>query len=97
MFETLKILLEFIQGVTLPDGEVLVSFDMLFLFTNVPVDLPLRVAEQRLRQDDTLTDCTALEVEEVMQLLESCLNGIYFCLLWFSFSTDFSNRYGHPV
>ena len=45
------------------------SFDVVSLFTNVPVDLAVRVAKQRLQQDHTLADRTSLEVEEAVELL----------------------------
>ena len=82
---------------TLRDGEVLVSFDVVSLFTNVPVDLALRVAEQRLRQDDTLADCTALKVEEVVQLLEFCLNATCFAFRGSFFQQTFGTAMGSPV
>ena len=51
--------------------KILASFDMVSLFTNVPVDLAVRVAKQRLQQDNILADCTSLEVEEVVHTLLS--------------------------
>ena len=70
---------------------------MVCLFTNVPVDLALRVAEQRLRQDGTLADRTALEVEEVVQLLDFCLNATYFAFRGSFFQQTFGTAMGSPV
>ena len=45
---------EFVRGKTLKADQVLVSFDVVSLFTNIPVDLAIKVATKRLRQDATL-------------------------------------------
>ena len=45
---------EFVRGKTLKADQVLVSFDVVSFFTNIPVDLAIKVATKRLRQDATL-------------------------------------------
>jgi hypothetical protein len=44
---------EFVRDKTLKADQVLVSFDVVSLFTNIPVDLAIKVATKRLRQDAT--------------------------------------------
>ncbi|XP_064482981.1 uncharacterized protein LOC135395821 [Ornithodoros turicata] len=56
----------------------MVSFDVVSLFTNVPKDLAVQVAEARLRQDSSLPTRTSLTVEEVVILLRFCLNQTHF-------------------
>jgi hypothetical protein len=57
---------------------VLVSFDVVSLFTaNIPVDLAIKVATKRLRQDTTLQR-TSLPIEDIIDLLSFCLNTTYF-------------------
>ena len=56
----------------------MVSFDTKSLFTNVPVDKALEVILQRLTEDETLEDRTALTPEQVTHLLELCLKTTYF-------------------
>ena len=60
---------EFVRGKTLKAYQVLVSFDVVSLFTNIPVDLAIKVATKRLRQDATLLQRTSLHVEDIIDLL----------------------------
>ena len=69
---------EFVRGKskTLKADQVLVSFDVVSLFTNIPVDLAIKVATKRLRQDATLLQRTFLPVEDIIDILSFCLNAI---------------------
>ena len=65
--------------------EELVSFDVVSLFTKIPVDLAVKVAEERLREDASLGQRTSLPVEDIIHLLSICLkttkfayNGTYY-------------------
>ena len=42
---------EFIRGETLDADRVFVSFDVVSLFTKIPVDLAIKVAKERLRNN----------------------------------------------
>ena len=55
---------EFVRGKTLKEDQVLVSFDVVSLFSNIPVDLAIKVATKRLRQD---------AIQPRSQALPSCL------------------------
>ena len=68
----------FIQTQHLEEGEVLVSFDVISLFTKVPTALALEVVQQRLTSDRTLQERTSLTVDDVMGLLSLCLDATYF-------------------
>ena len=52
----------FISGQVLPSGIVLVSFDVISLFTNVPADLAVEVAHERLSRDTSLAECTLCQL-----------------------------------
>lgn len=56
----------------------MVSFDAVSLFTNVPTDVAIAVAETRLRNDDTLPARTSLTVDDIVVLLRFCLNQTHF-------------------
>ncbi len=74
---------EFIRGKTLNADEVLVSFDVISLFTKIPVDLAIKVARKRLRQDVTLSQRTSMPIEDIIDLLSFCLNTTYFGICLF--------------
>ena len=56
----------------------LVSFDVTNLFTQVSIDDALRVIEQKLSQDHSLLDRTAIPVPQLVELTELCLGSSYF-------------------
>ena len=56
----------------------LVSFEVKWLFTDVPVDEFLGVVHKGLMEDDTLMDRTGLLPQKVTHLLELCLQTTYF-------------------
>ena len=53
--------------------EELVSFDVVSLFTKIPVNLAVKVAGERLREDASLGQRTSLPVEDIIHLLSFCL------------------------
>ena len=55
----------------------MVSFDVVSLFTNVPMELAIQVTEHYLRNDPELEIHTPLTVEEIISLLKLCLNATY--------------------
>lgn len=64
-----------IQEVNLAEEDIQVSFDVVSLFTCVPVELAVEVANQRLSLDEDLPNHTSLIVQEIMRLLSFCLNA----------------------
>jgi hypothetical protein len=69
---------QFLKPVNLRSSDALVSFDVVSLFTNVPVDEVLQVISSKLHNDDTLAERPVLLFEAIMELLESCLRTTYF-------------------
>ena len=71
----------FISDQTLQQDQVLVSFDVVSLFTNIPVDLACRVAGTCLQSDESLRDHTMLSPDQILTLLGFCLLSTN---LWYS-------------
>ena len=58
-------------------NEVMVSFDVVSLFTSVPMELAIQVTEHYLRNDPELEIRTPLTVEEIISLVKLCLKATY--------------------
>jgi len=71
------VLSTFIHSKTIHEDEILVSFDVVALFTNVPVKLAVEVARCRLQTNDSLSSRTSLSPDELSKLLEFCLTATY--------------------
>ena len=69
---------EYIQHTHLRPTEMMVSFDIKSLFTNIPMDEALEVIHRGLSEDELLGDRTILTAEKVTHLLELCLRTTYF-------------------
>ena len=55
-----------------------IGFDVVSLFTRVPIDEALTVVAQRLQEDDTLFEQTPIPPEDIHALAEVCLKTTYF-------------------
>ena len=69
---------EQVKHITLGPGECLSSHDVSAMFTSVPVDPALKVIKDLLEKDPTLKDRTVPPVEDIILLLEFCLNHMCF-------------------
>ena len=67
-----------IHQISLEETDVMASFDVVSLFTRVPVNEALLVISQRLQQDDTLKDRTSIPIPDLCALVELCLKSTYF-------------------
>ena len=65
-------------GLKVEEDEMLVSFDMISLFTNIPIDEAAQVIRDKLQGDEMLADRTTLSPDRVAELLEACLRSTYF-------------------
>ena len=88
---------EFIRGQTLDADQMLVSFDVVSLFTKIPVDLAIKVATNRLRYDDSLWQRTSLLLEDITDLLSFCLNTTQFVFEGTYYKQVFGTAMGSPV
>ena len=87
----------FIASQTLSSGMILVSFDVVSLFTSLPADLAVSVAGERLKADSSLSELTALSAEQVVKLLQFCLDATYLAYRGEFFKQTFGTAMGSPV
>ena len=69
-----------IKDLCLDPNDVLISFDVVSLFTNVPVDETCNIIKQKLLDDISLHERTQLSVDEIIDLLKLCLSNT--CFQW---------------
>ncbi|PNF42699.1 hypothetical protein B7P43_G14177 [Cryptotermes secundus] len=70
--------IQLLKTVNLHSQDTLVSFDIVSLSTNVPVNEVLHIIENKLHDDVTLAERSVLQVGAIMELLEVCLRTTYF-------------------
>ena len=68
---------QFITTQNVPDSEVLVSFDVVSLFTRVPTSRAIQVTCDCLMNDPSLPDRTSFTVDDICSLLQLCLEATY--------------------
>ena len=81
----------------LEEHEVLVSFDVKSLFTNVPVDEALEVIQAKLLHDETLVERTGIPPHYVTHLSELCLRSTYFVFHGAYYQQQEGAAMGSPV
>ena len=69
---------KFIRTHTIEEDEIMVSFDVEALYTNVPIDDALAIIKELLENDETLPDWTPLSPKNVPDLLELLLRTTFF-------------------
>jgi hypothetical protein len=69
---------QLLKSANLRSPDTLVSFDVVSLFTNAPVDEALQVIRNKPHNGDTLAKPSVLQVEAIMELLKVCLRTTYF-------------------
>ncbi|XP_022105762.1 uncharacterized protein LOC110987380 [Acanthaster planci] len=71
---------QFINGLSLHPTDIMVSFEVVSLFTNVPTSEACTIAKDRLLQDPLLSDQTNLTPHQIHDLLISCISSS--CFQW---------------
>ena len=67
-----------VPGMDIAPEDVMISFDVETLCTSLPIDRILKYTQRRLESDNMLGERTSLNVEEILQLLEYCLQSTFF-------------------
>ena len=69
---------DLIKNETITKEDLMVSFDVESLFTNVPVDEALNIIRNRLEKMPSLSDHTHHSIDCIMELLTICVKTTYF-------------------
>ena len=69
---------EEIKEMKLEKGECITSYDVVALFTSIPIPSALEVMKRKLEQDTQLQKRTIMPVDTILELLAFCLNNTYF-------------------
>jgi hypothetical protein len=67
-----------IQEINIQNGDCLVSFDVVNLFTNVPVEEVSQVIRNRLNSDPSFSERSLLQFEDAGELLDVGLTTAWF-------------------
>ena len=92
-----KKFVEDLSTLVLDEDEALLSHDVVSLFTNVPIPQALAVIRARLEQDETLSERTALTVDDIMELMDFVMATTYFQFREKFFEQVFGTAMGSPV
>ena len=67
-----------ISNMKIDDDEIMISFDVVSLFTAIPVQKTCQYIRTKLEQDDTLTLRTNLTIDDIISVLDFTLSNNYF-------------------
>ena len=76
---------------------MLVSFDVVSLFTRVPVDFAVKVAHEWLSMNTSLIERMSLSADQVVQLLQFCLDVTFLAYRGDFYQQTFDMAMGSPV
>jgi hypothetical protein len=66
------------KGFGIQKHEIMISLNVINLFTNIPIDYTLKVLKDKLKVDVLLRDRTSLPIEEIIVLIELCIENNFF-------------------
>ena len=66
------------KGIHLGKDQCMMSYDVKAQFTSVPTTKAITIIKQLLEQDQELQQRTSLSIENILSLLEFCINSTYF-------------------
>ncbi len=71
--------MEKINSPAINSKDYMISFDVVSLFTKVPIKEVILILKIILEQDNSLEDRTAITPGELYNLVELCVQSTYFC------------------
>ena len=92
-----KKFVEQLKYLTINHDQCMVSFDVISLFTKIPVDVAKTVVLERLKKDDTLDDRSDLTLTDIMTALNLCLDNMYLYFRGKFYRQIFGVAMGSPV
>ena len=88
---------EKIRTMSVDPNEILVSFDVVSLFTCIPTHLATEVVKERLDFDQSLSERTNLSTQNIIALLQFVLDNNFFVFQGDHFRHIFGSPMGSPV
>ena len=89
---SIEFIVNYVQIFTISENEILVSFDVVSLFTSVPVDKALGLVLD-LSSDESLASCSSFDIPDIIIGLEHCFSSTVF-----SYKHSFFKQiYGTPM
>ena len=85
-----------IKGIHLNQDQCMMSYDVKALFTSVPTTQATNIIKKLLEQDQELQQRTSMSIENILSLLEFCLNSTYFSFQGKYFEQLEGVAMGHP-
>ena len=85
------------KNVRLKEDDELLPFDVVSLFTSIPVDLAIQVATDVLSNDETLQDRSTIPVDDIVDLLDFCLSTTNFKYNNIYYRQIFGTAMGSPA
>ena len=73
-----QMFVEEIKDMKLEKGECITSYDVVALFTSIPISSAIEVMKKKLEEDTELQNRTILPVNNILEILAFCLNNTYF-------------------
>ena len=86
-----------LKNKVITSDRILISHDIVSLFTNVPIQEALNVIKTRLENDTTLKDRTNLDVHDIMDLLQFVCSKTYFVFNGELYEQCFGTAMGSPL
>ena len=69
---------EEVKNLRISRNDIMVSLDIVNLFTNIPLDFTLNIVHDKLCSDDSLSERCKLPITEIMNLINFIMNNNYF-------------------
>ena len=88
---------EQLKNLTINHDECMVSFEVISLFTKIPVDVAKTVVLERLKKDDILDNRSDLTLTDIMTALNLCLDNTYLYFRGKLYRQMFGVAMGSPV